>query len=275
MTEETDIVGLAEWFDTAPGVYVRQWEQGQFDSIVADVFGFNALQVGMPELDLLRLNRMPFKVYVGTRAWTGEAGRWHAQVVATPEELPFETQSIDLLVLPHAFEGTAHPHRVLREVERVLVPEGRVVVSGFNPWSLWGLRARLPGMRPWLPHPPSAQVSPARLKDWFELLSFEVDRGRFGCYAPACQTERWLRRWGFMEKTGDRWWPIFGAVYVVSAIKRVRGMRILGAPWKKERRRSRRAAPVVVPHGPGGAGMFPHDPIERAGTMRPRHTGNE
>ncbi|MEI2416436.1 class I SAM-dependent methyltransferase [Orrella sp. JC864] len=253
MVDETDIVGLGAWFDSAPGVYVREWEQAQFDGVVADIFGFNALQLGLPALELLRANRMPFKVYAGVDAADAQAGPWQAQVVATPEELPFETQSIDLLVLPHAFECTSQPHRVLREVERVLVPDGRLVVSGFNPWSLWGLRARLPGMEPWLPHPPSAQVSLPRLKDWLQLLSFEVDRGRYGCYAPACQTERWLRRWRFMERAGDKWWPVCGAVYVVSAVKRVRGMRIIGPPWKKEKRRARRAAPVVVPQGPGGA----------------------
>ncbi|SOE51458.1 class I SAM-dependent methyltransferase [Orrella dioscoreae] len=252
MAEETSIVELGDWFDTPPGRYVRAWEQAQFDAIVADVFGFNALQVGLPSLDLLQANRMPFKVFVGDSLAKAElASQWQAQVVARPEALPFESDSIDLLVLPHAFESTDEPHRVLREVERVLVPEGRVVVSGFNPWSLWGLRANLPGMPPWLPHPPSAQVSLARLKDWFKLLSFEVDRGRFGCYAPACMTDVWLRRWAFMEKAGDRWWPVCGATYVVSAVKRVAGARIIGAPWKK-RRRARRVA-VPVPQGSGGA----------------------
>ncbi len=262
MVQETDIVGLGAWFDSAPGAYVRNWEQAQFDNIVADVFGFNALQVGLPELDVLRSNRMPFKIYVGTHDWDDPGGQWHAQVVATPEELPFESQSIDLLVLPHAFECTEHPHRVLREVERVLVPDGRVVISGFNPWSLWGVRGRLPGVEAWLPHPPSAQVSLPRLKDWLKLLSFEIDQGRYGCYAPACESERWLRRWGFMEKAGEKWWPVCGAVYVVSAVKRVRGMRILGAPWKKDKRRARRAAPVPVPQGPGSAQLRREAPRE-------------
>ena len=174
MAEETPpIVELAEWFQTPPGQYVLAWERAQFDAAVADVFGYYAWQVGLADWNLLRANRMPFKGCVGTEAPAPEhAEAWQARVVlAQPEALPFESQSVDLLVLPHAFECTAEPHNVLREVERVLVPEGRVVISGFNPWSMWGARTRMPGMEPWLPQPPSSQVSLPRLKDWFAAVA--------------------------------------------------------------------------------------------------------
>ncbi|AOB29956.1 methyltransferase type 11 [Bordetella sp. H567] len=249
--ESAPIVELAEWFQTPPGQYVLRWEQAQFDAVVADVFGYNALQVGLAELDLLRNNRMPFKAYVGTVMPEPDvAARWQACALADPHALPFASQSIDLLVLPHAFECTEAPHDVLREVERVLMPEGRVVISGFNPWSLWGARNRMPGMEPWLPHAPAAQVSLARVKDWLKLLSFEVDRGRFGCYAPACQTDIWLQRWRFMEKAGDRWWAVCGAIYMVSAVKRVAGMRLIGPAWK-QKRKTAPAASVVANHRSG------------------------
>ena len=264
MSDGTDpIVELAGWFRTAPGGYVRAWEQARFDALVGDVFGYNALQLGMPDVDALRANRMPFKGYVGPCAPPPDAaGRWQGSVVALAGELPVETQSIDLLVLPHTLECTPDPHGVLREVERVLVPEGRVVISGFNPWSLWGARGRIPGMEPWLPQDPAAQVSLARLKDWFKLLSLEVDRGRYGCYAPPCRTDKWLARWGFMEKAGDRWWPVCGAVYVVSAVKRVAGMRLIGPAWKqKPRRAARAAAQVAVPHGRAGLAGSPGRPF--------------
>ena len=167
MAEETPpIVELAEWFQTPPGQYALAWERAQFDAAVADVFGYYAWQVGLADLNLLRANRMPFKGYVGTETPAPEniAG-WQSRVVlAQPEALPFESQSVDLLILPHAFECTSEPHNVLREVERVLVPEGRVVISGFNPWSMWGARTRMPGIEPWLPQPPSSQVSLPRLR---------------------------------------------------------------------------------------------------------------
>ena len=248
MAEKTPlIVELAEWFQTPPGQYVLAWEQARFDAIVTDVFGYYAWQVGLVDMNLLQANRMPFKGWVGTiPPDLQQAAGWQGCVVARPEALPFESQSVDLLVLPHAFECTDVPHDVLREVERVLVPEGRVVISGFNPWSLWGARNCTPGMEPWLPLPASAQVSLPRLKDWLKLMSFDVGAADFGCYAPPCQTEKWLQRWHFMETCGRKWWGMGGAVYVVTAVKRVAGMRLVGKPWKTARRRRRPRAAVVV-----------------------------
>jgi SAM-dependent methyltransferase len=236
------IVELAEWFQTPPGQYALAWERAQIDAIVADVFGFQAWQVGFAELDLLRANRMPFKAYAGAEPPLAAASAWQGCVMALPEALPFDSHTIDLLVLPHAFECTGAPHQVLREVERVLVPEGRVVISGFNPWSLWGARNAMPGMEAWLPRPASAQVSPSRMRDWLKLMSFEADPARLGCYAPACRGEPWLRRWRFLESQGRRWWPLGGAVYVVSAVKRVAGMRLMGPVWKTKPRPARAAS---------------------------------
>jgi SAM-dependent methyltransferase len=174
-------------------------------------------------------------------------------VVCAPEQLPFDADSIDLLVLPHTLETAQDQHLVLREAQRVLMPEGRLVIAGFNPWSLWGARARLPWVNPWFPEAFEPNVSPTKLKDWLKLLSFEIDRGHFGCYCPPFRSQQWIDRFGFMEPAGDRWWPIFGATYVVSAVKRVAGMRLITPVWKrKSRRRSARqaagAAIQINPH---------------------------
>ena len=247
MAEQTPpIVELVEWFQTAPGQYVLAWERAQFDACVADVFGYQAWQMGMPGLDLLRANRMPFKAVVGSEvAGDLAAMGWRNGVAALPEALPFDSQSIDLLVLPHVFECTESPHQVLREVERVLVPEGRVVLSGFNPWSLWGARNAMPGMEAWMPRPVSSQVSPLRMKDWLKLMSFDVDATRLGCYVPPCRTDQWLRRWHFLEAQGKRWWALGGAAYVISATKRVPGMRLIGPAWKKKRQPASTASVAV------------------------------
>lgn len=210
-----------------------------------DVFGYNAVQVGLPEFDALRANRIPFKVYLGLAQPTPEqSGCWQAQVQATPEALPFASQSLDLLVLPHVMEYVDDPHRVLREAERVLIPEGRVVMTGFNPFSLWGLRQRL-AFDPWLPSEAQCLLA-HRLKDWCQLLSLDVEHSRYGCYAPPVRSARWLQRYGFMERAGARWWPVAGAIYMVSAVKRVSGMRLIEPPWKKSPRAAH-APPVAAP----------------------------
>lgn len=241
--EQPLILELEEWLNTPQGRYVAAWEAAQFSGMVANAFGYHAIQIGLPHWDLLQGNRIPYKVAASIELAPGLA---RTQVVAQPECLPFDTQSIDLLVLPHGLECAPDPHQVLREIERVLVPEGRVVISGFNPWSLWGLHERLPGLDPLVPVPAPLQVSLPRLKDWFKLLSLEMDRGRYGCYAVPSVTDAWLARWSFMEKAGDRWWPVCGAVYVVSAVKRVAGVRVVGPSWKRARKTVRRRAVVTA-----------------------------
>ena len=218
---------FSTWLETPAGQYLLAWEQSFLDQQVADLFGYHALQIGPLELDALRMNRMPH--------------RWHANLGGSgagdldldAEDLPFPAQSLDLVVLTHVLEFSADPHQVIREVERVLIPEGRVIVLALNPYSLWGLRQRmLRGLRPnYLPDE-GEFLSLPRLKDWMKLLSLAPERPCYGCYIPPVRQEAWIERWRWMDRAGDRWWPMAGSVYALSAIKRVRGMRLIGALTK-------------------------------------------
>jgi SAM-dependent methyltransferase len=241
---EPPIVHLSEFLRSPQGRYVLEWEQQQLDHAVADIFGYHALQLGLPELDALRENRMPLRVCAADRLDDDDPAGCTLAVLNRYEELPFASQSIDLVVMPHILEFAAEPHQVLREVDRVLVPEGQVVITGFNPLSLWGMRQLLTrlGMAPYLPRE-GQFISLPRIKDWLKLLSFEVNRGRFGCYLPWVRSDRWLQRWRFLDKAGDRWWPVLGSIYMVTAIKRVRGMRLVGAV----RRRTELLRPALAP----------------------------
>ena len=246
------IIGLPDWFQTPPGRYLLAWEQAQFDATVADFFGFHALQLGLPELDALQANRMPHRWLAQSLDMKAQstrptnthfadcylAGSKRAALMVDFAALPFPANSLDLVVLPHALELNVDPHATLREVERVLVPEGRVVITGLNPASLWGLRQRRARLYQrlglgelYLPQN-GEFIGYWRLRDWLRLLSFEVETGRFGCYRPAVGSEKWLKRFAWMDRAGDRWWPIFGSVYFLVAVKRVRGMRLLGPAWK-------------------------------------------
>lgn len=221
---------LSEWFATPQGGYVLAREQAYFDRTVSDIFGYNALQLGLPDHDFLRSNRMPLRFSAGNQA--GNAVR------VCCAELPFDTASLDLVLTPHVLEFAENPHQILREVERVLMPEGSLVISGFNPRSLWGMRKTLGGLRralgstecyPWNGH----FITLARLKDWLALLGFEVVGGRFAAYAPPFHKTKWLERYAFMEAAGDRWWAVSGGVYFVHAIKRVPGMRLIKPQWNE------------------------------------------
>ena len=267
MTEGA-IIQLPQWLKSPPGQHLLAWEQRHLDHAVADLFGFHALQLGLPQLDALRANRMPHRWLAVESALDDEvppglpetlpgapAGRsadgGDARVLVVPppslrchfDALPFDAASLDLVILPHALELARDPHLALREVERVLVPEGRVIIVGFNPASLWGARQKLGRLRRrlsrtsgehFLPHA-GEFVGYRRLRDWLRLLSFEVEAGRFGCYIPPLMSARWLGRFAWMERAGEHWWPVFGALYYIVAVKRVRGMRLVGLIRKDAR----------------------------------------
>jgi len=265
MTQVGGIIGLAEWLKTPPGQYLLAWEQRQLDRSVADIFGFHALQLGLPELDGLAANRMPHRwIAIDQPATVDPTGALrvppaHASGTRVVLEcdfdaLPFDSQSLDLVVLPHALELTRDPHLALREVERVLRPEGRVVILGFNGASLWGLRQRWQqlrlglglGSRGGLFMPKESEfIGYRRLRDWLRLLSFETEAGRFGCFGPPLRSARWISRFDWMERTGERWWPVFGAVYLIVAVKRVRGMRLVGLARQQPQVAPKTAAAVV------------------------------
>jgi SAM-dependent methyltransferase len=280
MTRDESSIELAAWLKTPPGRYLLAWEQARLDQEVADAFGFHALQLGLPELDGLRANRMPHR-------WVASDSLHIAAPLPAPppadetlatkpmppgpalhcefDALPLPDASVDLVVLPHSLELARDPHQTLREVERVLVPEGRVVIVGFNPTSLWGLRQRLGHLRRsmglvrdrglFLPRAGDF-IGYWRARDWLRLLGFEVEGGRFGCWRPPLASERWLQRFAWMDRVGDRWWPVLGAVYVICAIKRVRGMRLVGLA-RHEWRGKARPAPAVLAQRRGRPAALP------------------
>lgn len=212
---------LSEWFATPQGQYVLKREQAFFDSSVDDIFGFNAVQLGLPQHNLLRESRIPLHIKAGKE--------FGVQVWMESEEMPFETNSIDLMILPHVLEFSSHPHQILREVERVLRPEGSVILSGFNPLSLWGIRQALGQSKehPWC----GKFISFPRMKDWLALLGFEVCAGRFCCYVPPFTGSSLLKRTQILEPEGDHWWSVVGGVYFLQAKKRIPGMRLIKPKW--------------------------------------------
>jgi SAM-dependent methyltransferase len=269
MERSAAIIELGEWLKTPPGQVLLAWEQERIDKAVFDIFGYHALQMGLPALDGLRANRMPHRWLASESLVVPEP-----QLIAPPrdleistqplkvpvalhccpEALPFASNSLDLIVMPHTLEMSTDPHAALAEATRVLVPEGRLVIVGFNPMSLWALRQRLGSAGHSLRIGDESLFLPSagefigywRLRDWLRLLSFDVEVGKFGCYRPPWSSQKWLQRFEWMERTGERWWPVLGAVYFLVAVRRVRGMHLIGRVRKERVKAS--AAPAVVTH---------------------------
>lgn len=243
------------WSHTPLGSQLIDEEQAWLDRTVSDVFGYHALELGPAPLDALRASRMSCRVRA---RWPGEpdcAGEPSAvgdiETKATPsawepvlekpcdlvmrlEELPIQSASLDLLVLPHALEVTADPHQLLREAERVLIPEGKLIVTGFNPFSLWILRKYCRSVNRFPPAGHQWMTLP-RLKDWLKLLNFDLGAGAasaYGAYMPPLDPRHWLNRFRWMDPAGRRWWPLAGGVYFIMAVKRVSGIRLVGRSWR-------------------------------------------
>ncbi|ACR70344.2 class I SAM-dependent methyltransferase [Edwardsiella ictaluri] len=131
------------------------------------LFGYHLLKLGTLSTDLAT-DRCTISHQVSV-APEGE----HLQVIAEPAHLPFAAKSVDACLLAHTLGYSHDPHRVLREVDRVLVDDGWLIISGFSPLSLLGMGKLVPGLRRRLPYS-SRMFSMGRLIDWLNLLNYEV-----------------------------------------------------------------------------------------------------
>ena len=214
------------WLNGALGEYLKSEEQALYDAAVTDLFGFNALQYGMLELNLLRESRIPYRLKADV-----SSGNFHAE----SPFLPLPASSLDLLLLPHSLDFSDLPQQTLREAERVLVPEGYVVLTGVNPLSLWGFRRSLQRksncsnqQNLWS----GQSFGVLRIKDWLNLLGFEIVSTHFSCYRIPMQNQIWSKRLA-LDVLGRKCWSHFGGVYCIVAKKRVLGMRVIKPSWNK------------------------------------------
>ena len=163
----------SNWLDTGTGIALLREESHQVAGAFENIFGDQCLQIGAwgdPAL---------FRRYSRTRRYAVVAAHRGPGVdfVSAPEDLSVATDSIDAVFLPHVLETAEDPHAVLREVDRILRPDGHVVVAGFNAWGWWGVRHYLSRHR--FPAGGQRMVSEYRLRDWLHLLDYHVQQARF------------------------------------------------------------------------------------------------
>lgn len=213
--------------------------------MVTDLFGYQLLQLGELGNDMAHLAPCPVKrkTLVGCLPDAPTDGL----ILADAQQLPVVADSVDVVVLVHTLDFSPDPHQVLREVERVLIPEGRVIVIGFNPFSLWGLWRlfrRWRGNVPWCGH----FLSYPRLNDWLTLLGLDVERMDVMEFRPPTRSGNL----DAIERLGRRAWPMLAGVYMVRAVKRISRVTPVRERWSRLRVLGPRAIePTVreVKHG--------------------------
>ncbi len=220
---------LHGWHLTLPGSAVALAELSAAREILPNIFGYHLLQVGHCLPELLDLSRISHRVLCEI-----DVGSVGGQLAARADAWPIATNSVDAVILPHTLEFVSNAHAVLREAERVLIGEGSLVVLGFNPWSLFGVYRQALGWRgiaPWS----GRFLSLSRIKDWLELLSFDLENIVRVSYRLPLRHPRWHRRGEFIERLGQHFWPVFSNIYLVHARKRVVSLRPIRAALRSKR----------------------------------------
>ncbi len=200
---------LREWYASGLGEALHERIAARTGSILRDLYSLHCVQIGGTQygVDLLTGRGLIHRVHLTGDGCDG--------IRADPAQLPLATRSADLVVLAHALEFCDDPHRLLREVDRVLRLDGHVLVIGFNPWSLFGVRRALAGN--WVPWS-GYFYSPGRVSDWLTLLGIRLRERETVWHTPPLQRGWLRRRLAPMEHLG-RLLPGAGGVYLLLARK--------------------------------------------------------
>ncbi len=219
---------LESWYDSPRGRYSLQLEKRLVDRLLDTVFGYHQLEISVARnLPLSSSNQLSHKIYANQASGKGVG------LVSEMAYLPFANDSIDVVVIHHALEFSPHPHALLREVHRVVAPQGRIVILGFNPLSLFGAGQRAMGMLSKRPWSSLKQLSAHRLKDWLHLLGAEVEPVQHALVTPPAGKGRmfdWLQR---VDSIAMRYHLPAGGIYAISAQKKVSSLTPTRLRWRR------------------------------------------
>ena len=226
--------GFSLWLTSEPGKILAQYEREKVSGVLPGLFGYHIAQIGHYQGEALH---SPSHIGNKIVLQVEEDGPANAQcgVLAGAGSLPFAADSIDVVIMPHVLEFTRNPDAALKEIERVLIAEGHLMIIGFNPWSLWGLRRLLPIRRHQPPWNGRFYDTP-KLKSWLAALDFELlEINRF-LFRPPLKHGNMLRRLLFLEKLGKFCWPFCGAAYLILAKKRRVPLNPIKMNWRNRRK---------------------------------------
>jgi SAM-dependent methyltransferase len=239
---------LEDWYARDSGEALCLSLRQRLQPLLDRSFGYHVLQLGpLPGRSLIDDSPINHRVFISSSDLPAASLRCHA------DELPIESDSVDMLVAFHALEFEEHPHASLREMHRVLRPHGHLVIIGFNPYSLLGLSQYLRGFRQdslWQHHKP---VSPHRLIDWLHLVDCQLEDMHYLYPLPLFGSGRLRRGIGRFDEWALRHQLPGGGVYLAHAVKHIVAVR----PRLRRHRVSRALAGLAVAGRPQAAPRQP------------------
>jgi len=226
---------LRSWYETPLGQALLEAENKELESVLPGLFGYHLLQLSEHHnSDYLSKSSIRHQIIADVCS-VSDQHDCQLGVQMNAHNLAIASDSVDVVVLPHTLDVDMNPQQVLRETDRVLVPEGRAVILNFNPWSSWGIR-HIPniyhGQMPYS----SRFFSPMRIKDWLTLLGFEVESIKTFFYRLPVSNPAVLKKLSFLDVVGEKIWPAFGSVYLIVARKQVSTLTPVRPRWFLRRR---------------------------------------
>ncbi len=218
------------WKDMACGQLVVDHVNQYLQYWWPRMFGYHLLKIGDLSADIdSSTSKIGHSISVGEQ-------KGLVDVIADVDDLPFIDAGVDVCVLAQQLEFAVDPHHILREADRVLIPNGYMVISGFNPISLAGLNRLIPFRRRKLPWH-GRFFTPMRVKDWLNLLGYEVlddQRVLFSSLHPKVNPNSWWFQ--ACQRFANKYLTALGSVYVIVAKKRVHPLTPIRPKWQMRAR---------------------------------------
>ncbi|KUJ72962.1 methyltransferase domain-containing protein [Thiomicrospira sp. WB1] len=221
---------LLRWFQQKNNRTLLQQEQALLSHALSHVFGLYLLQLGRVCPDsVLKGNRARHHILMDQ-----SLKPFHSQglegIEADIDYLPLKADTVDAMVLPHTLESVRDPYHLLRQIDQVLIPEGHLIVTGFNPWGCLTMRHRLGEHRSVFAQ--ANMIRAHRLVDWLSLLGYDIEWLNYSpitCFKRPKSLAEWERS---LDQGERQWGQSFGNLYCLHAKKRVSAPTPVGLNWR-------------------------------------------
>ena len=225
---------LRRWLETDSGKLLTGCEKSLLGQELDTVFGFYAGQYSASwQADLMGASPIRRQFILSSDRLADPV---RSQVVADPHYWPVSPGSLDLVLLQHTLEVADSPHRLLSEAANTIIPDGKLVIIGFNPFSLINVaRYCVPGQRCLLRD--VHFLSPARLKDWLALLNFCVEKIVYGGYVHSMKRFLPGLSGDLIEQRLEQSQLPLGGFYMMIATRQTMGLTPLRSKWSDVRSR--------------------------------------